>query len=193
MLPFRKTAKHTKAKSSLKRLNKHQNQSLIGHFPGGPVVRKPQFHCRDAGSIPGQRTRIPHAMCCAPQPKNKTKEKKKKSHVCYTHWNYQNRKAKGFNGKGRQHANREKIIKTNIRRKDQRNASDQTLTEMDNVFDRLVSRLDIAEERNSWAWRCNTRNFQNGKAKRKDKNKNGDGEVQNIQEPWETIKGITYM
>ena len=78
MLPFRKTAKHTKAKSSLKRLNKHQNQSLIGHFPGGPVVRKPQFHCRDAGSIPGQRTRIPHAMCCAPQPKNKTKAKKKK-------------------------------------------------------------------------------------------------------------------
>ena len=84
MLPFRKTAKHTKAKSSLKRLNKHQNQSLIGHFPGGPVVRKPQFHCRDAGLIPGQRTRIPHAMCRAPQPKNKTKAKKKKSCMLHT-------------------------------------------------------------------------------------------------------------
>ena len=32
-----------------------------GEFPGGPVVRTPHFHCRGAGSIPGQETKILHA------------------------------------------------------------------------------------------------------------------------------------
>ena len=34
-------------------------------FPGGPVVRTPHFHCRtvgDTGLIPGQGTKIPHAV-----------------------------------------------------------------------------------------------------------------------------------
>ena len=30
-------------------------------FPGGPVVKNPPCNARDMGSIPGQRTKIPHA------------------------------------------------------------------------------------------------------------------------------------
>ena len=30
-------------------------------FPGGPVVKKPPSNARDAGSIPGQGNKIPHA------------------------------------------------------------------------------------------------------------------------------------
>ena len=32
-----------------------------GDFPGGPVVKNPPCHAGDAGSIPGQGTKIPHA------------------------------------------------------------------------------------------------------------------------------------
>ena len=35
-------------------------------FPGGPGVKSPDCHAGDAGSIPGQGTKIPHALC----PKN---------------------------------------------------------------------------------------------------------------------------
>ena len=31
-------------------------------FPGGPVVKNPPFNAGDAGSIPGQGTKIPHAV-----------------------------------------------------------------------------------------------------------------------------------
>ena len=30
-------------------------------FPGGPVVKKPPSYAGDTGSIPGRRTKIPHA------------------------------------------------------------------------------------------------------------------------------------
>ena len=30
-------------------------------FPGGPVVKNPPYKAGDAGSIPGQGTKIPHA------------------------------------------------------------------------------------------------------------------------------------
>ena len=30
-------------------------------FPGGPVVKNPPYNAGDAGSIPGRRTKIPHA------------------------------------------------------------------------------------------------------------------------------------
>ena len=35
----------------------------MGHrdFPGGPVVKNPPYNAGDAGSIPGQGTKIPHA------------------------------------------------------------------------------------------------------------------------------------
>ena len=35
---------------------------MWGDFPGGPVVKNPTLSMRDAGSIPGQGTKIPHAM-----------------------------------------------------------------------------------------------------------------------------------
>ena len=31
-------------------------------FPGGPVVKNPPYNAGHAGSIPGQGTKIPHAM-----------------------------------------------------------------------------------------------------------------------------------
>ena len=30
-------------------------------FPGGPVVKNPPYNAGDAGLIPGQGTKIPHA------------------------------------------------------------------------------------------------------------------------------------
>ena len=32
------------------------------NFPGGPVAKNPPYNAGDAGSIPGQGTKIPHAM-----------------------------------------------------------------------------------------------------------------------------------
>ena len=31
-------------------------------FPGGPVVKNPLYNSGDMGSIPGQGTKIPHAL-----------------------------------------------------------------------------------------------------------------------------------
>ena len=33
-----------------------------GNFPGGPVVKNPPSNARDVGLIPGQGTKIPHAV-----------------------------------------------------------------------------------------------------------------------------------
>ena len=33
-----------------------------GDFPGGPVVKNPPANTGDMGSIPGQGTRVPHAV-----------------------------------------------------------------------------------------------------------------------------------
>ena len=33
-----------------------------GDFPGGPVVKNPPYNAGDTGSIPGQGTKIPHAV-----------------------------------------------------------------------------------------------------------------------------------
>ena len=35
---------------------------LCRDFPHGPVVETLCFHCRVVGSIPGEGTKIPHAM-----------------------------------------------------------------------------------------------------------------------------------
>ena len=45
----------------------------IGEFPGIPVVRAQRFHCRDLGLIPGQGTKILHALRCS---QNKANEQK---------------------------------------------------------------------------------------------------------------------
>ena len=37
-------------------------ETLLGDFPGGPVVKNPPANVRDEGLIPGQGTKIPHAM-----------------------------------------------------------------------------------------------------------------------------------
>ena len=37
-------------------------EKQLGDFPGGPVVESPPCNVWDAGSIPGQRTKIPRAM-----------------------------------------------------------------------------------------------------------------------------------
>ena len=34
-------------------------------IPGGPVVRTRGFHCLSPGSVSGQETKIPQAMCCS--------------------------------------------------------------------------------------------------------------------------------
>ena len=34
---------------------------ILGDFPGGPVVKNLPSNAGDAGSIPGQETKIPHA------------------------------------------------------------------------------------------------------------------------------------
>ena len=35
---------------------------LMGDFPGGPVVKNPPSNAGDMGLIPGQGTKIPHAL-----------------------------------------------------------------------------------------------------------------------------------
>ena len=42
-------------------INIHLNNVYIGDFPGGPVVKNLPSNAGDAGSIPGQGTKIPHA------------------------------------------------------------------------------------------------------------------------------------
>ena len=43
-------------------------------FPGGPLVKTPCSQCRGMGSIPGWRTKIPHALWCG-QNKQTNKQK----------------------------------------------------------------------------------------------------------------------
>ena len=38
------------------------NNTVFWDFPGGPVVNNLPFNSGDAGSIPGQGTKIPHAV-----------------------------------------------------------------------------------------------------------------------------------
>ena len=38
---------------------------LCQDFPGSPVFKTPHFQCRDTGSIPDHRTKIPHAALCS--------------------------------------------------------------------------------------------------------------------------------
>ena len=48
----------------LARLKKHKIINIKngrGDFPSGPVVKNPPYNAGDAGSIPGQGTKIPHA------------------------------------------------------------------------------------------------------------------------------------
>ena len=37
-------------------------KNKVGDFPGGPVVKNLPFNAGDESSIPGQRTKIPHAV-----------------------------------------------------------------------------------------------------------------------------------
>ena len=37
-------------------------ERYLGDFPGGPVVKNPPSSAGDAGSIPGQGTKISHAV-----------------------------------------------------------------------------------------------------------------------------------
>ena len=46
-----------------------QNRQVSGDFPGGPVVKNLLSSGEDAGSTPGQGTKIPHAMWQAHLPK----------------------------------------------------------------------------------------------------------------------------
>ena len=46
-------------------------------FPGGPVVKTSPSNAGGAGSIPGQRAKIPHAS----QPKNQNIKKKTRSNI----------------------------------------------------------------------------------------------------------------
>ena len=43
-------------------------------FPGGPVVKTLQFHCRGHELDPGWRTKIPQATQCGPKKKNQLKK-----------------------------------------------------------------------------------------------------------------------
>ena len=36
--------------------------TVCGDFPGGPVVKNPPYNAEDTDSIPGQGTKIPHAV-----------------------------------------------------------------------------------------------------------------------------------
>ena len=40
-------------------------------FPGGPVVKTPPSNAGGAGSIPGQRAKVPHALRCSQKFKKK--------------------------------------------------------------------------------------------------------------------------
>ena len=43
--------------------NKTDKETVINRdFLGGPVVKTPRFHCRNMGLIPGQVTKILHAV-----------------------------------------------------------------------------------------------------------------------------------
>ena len=64
-----------------------------------------------------------------------------------------------------------------------------TVKEMKNAFDGLISRLNMDEERIQWAWRYVNRNFPNWKAKRMKKKKKRKKSSQKCK----TItEGVTY-
>ena len=48
---------------------KHQGRDFLG----GSVIRTPQFHRRDMGSIPGQGNKVPQAEGHSPPPKKKSR------------------------------------------------------------------------------------------------------------------------
>ena len=49
-----------------------QEDRRYGDFPGDPVVKTCCFQCNSAGFIPGEGTKIPHAMqCCQENLKKK--------------------------------------------------------------------------------------------------------------------------
>ena len=50
-------------------------------FPGGPVVENPPFNAGKISSIPGRRTKIPHANLCA---KTKNPEDQNKEPTYYS-------------------------------------------------------------------------------------------------------------
>ena len=45
-------------------LSRAHQEGLPGDFPGGPVAKNPSCNAGDAGSIPGQGTKILHVMGC---------------------------------------------------------------------------------------------------------------------------------
>ena len=48
----------------MKKSRLHTNQeNNFRDFPGGPVIKNPSSNAGDAGLIPGQVTKIPHAVC----------------------------------------------------------------------------------------------------------------------------------
>ena len=40
----------------------YKKELIVQDFPGGPVIKNPLSNARDAGSIPGWGTKIPHAV-----------------------------------------------------------------------------------------------------------------------------------
>ena len=52
--------------------NKTDKETVINRdFLGGPVVKTPRFHCRNMGLIPGQVTKILHAVWSGQNNNNK--------------------------------------------------------------------------------------------------------------------------
>ena len=43
-------------------MDRTDKKELNRDFPGGPVVKNPPFNAGDVGLIPGQGTKIPHAV-----------------------------------------------------------------------------------------------------------------------------------
>ena len=63
----------------------HFKITLLGEFPGGPVVRTWHFHCWGPGSIPGWGTKIQQAVWCSQS--NLIKDNlKNKINSCFLIW-----------------------------------------------------------------------------------------------------------
>ena len=52
---------HGKERAQHNSWNRIAVRNVTRDFPGGPVVKNPPYNARDADSIPGQGTKIPHA------------------------------------------------------------------------------------------------------------------------------------
>ena len=59
---FRDKCSDNKVFWSVKNSNNFLKKGYLGDFPGGPVVKNLPCYDRDAGSIPGCGTKIPHAV-----------------------------------------------------------------------------------------------------------------------------------